>query len=82
MFDVLAKAENGGDDAKLRLMLRALLAERFGLKAHAEQREMQIYGLSLAKGRPKVQESTDEGPQVFDRGGPIVALAPVRRALY
>jgi uncharacterized protein (TIGR03435 family) len=68
-FDVLAKAENGGDDAKLRLMLRALLAERFGLKAHPEQKEMQIYGLSLAKGGPKFQESTDDGPPEFVNGG-------------
>jgi uncharacterized protein (TIGR03435 family) len=68
-FDVLAKAESGGDDAKLRLMLRAMLAERFGLKAHAEQKEMQVYGLTLARGGPKFQESTDEGPPVFDKGG-------------
>jgi uncharacterized protein (TIGR03435 family) len=74
-FDVLAKAESGGDDAKLRLMLRALLAERFGLKAHAEQKEMQIYGLTLAKGGPKFQESTDEGPPVFDKGGPTTLTA-------
>ena len=74
-FDVLAKAESGGDDAKLRLMLRALLAERFGLKAHVERKEMQIYGLSLAKGGPKFQESTDEGPPVFDKGGPTTLTA-------
>jgi uncharacterized protein (TIGR03435 family) len=68
-FDVLAKAEGGGDAAKLRLMLRALLAERFGLKAHTEQKEMQIYGLTLAKGGPKFQESTDEGPPDFVNSG-------------
>ena len=74
-FDLLAKAESGGDDAKLRVMLRALLADRFGLKAHAEQKEMQIYGLTLAKGGPKFQESTDEGPPVFDKGGPTTLTA-------
>lgn len=68
-FDVLAKAESGGDDAKLRLMLRSLLEDRFGLKAHQEQKEMQIYGLTLAKGGPKFQESTDEGPPEFVNGG-------------
>ena len=55
-FDVLAKAESGGDEAKLRLMLRALLGERFGLKAHPEQKEMQVYGLTLAKGGPKFRD--------------------------
>jgi uncharacterized protein (TIGR03435 family) len=68
-FDVLAKAESGGDDAKLRLMLQALLAERFGLKARRQKKEMQIYGLTLAKGGPKFQESTDEGPPEFVNGG-------------
>jgi len=74
-FDVLAKAEGGRDDAKLRLMLQALLAERFGLKAHPDQKEMQVYGLTLAKSGPKFQESTDEGPPVFDRGGPTTLTA-------
>ena len=74
-FDLLAKAEGGGDDAKLRLMLQALLAERFGLKAHTEQKDMQVYGLTLAKGGPKFQESTDDGPPVFDRGGPTTLTA-------
>jgi uncharacterized protein (TIGR03435 family) len=68
-FDVIAKAEAGGDDAKLRLMLRDLLAGRFGLKVHPEQRDMQIYGLSLARGGPKFQESPDEGPPEFVNGG-------------
>jgi uncharacterized protein (TIGR03435 family) len=34
-------------------MLRPVLAERFGLKAHPETREMRAYALVLAKGRPK-----------------------------
>jgi uncharacterized protein (TIGR03435 family) len=68
-FDVIAKADGGGGDSKLRLMLRALLAERFGLKVHSEQKEMQVYGLTLAKGGPKFQESTDEGPPEFVNGG-------------
>ena len=74
-FDVIAKAEGGGDDARLRLMLRTLLAERFGLKTHAEQKEMQVYAVTLAKGGPKFQESKDEGPPVFDRGGPTTLTA-------
>ena len=56
-------------------MLRALLAERFGLKTHSEQKEMQVYGLTLAKGGPKFPASTDEGPPVFDRGGPTTLTA-------
>jgi uncharacterized protein (TIGR03435 family) len=74
-YDVIAKADGGGDDARLRLMLRALLDDRFGVKAHVEQKEMQIYAVTLAKGGPKFQESKDEGPPVFDRGGPTMLTA-------
>ncbi len=74
-FDVLAKAEAGGDEMHLRLMLRNLLADRFGLKTHAERKEMQVYSLTLGKGGPKFQESKDEGPPVFDRGGPTTLTA-------
>jgi len=49
--------------------------ERFGLKTHIEQKEMQIYALTLTKGGPKFKESTDEGPPVFDRGGPTMLTA-------
>ena len=74
-FDVLAKSESGGDEARLRLMLRTLLADRFGLKTHVEHKEMQVYAITLAKGGPKFQESKDEGPPVFDRGGPTTLTA-------
>jgi uncharacterized protein (TIGR03435 family) len=74
-FDVLAKSDSGGDDARLRLMLQTLLADRFGLKTHKEQKEMQVYAITLAKGGPKFKESTDEGPPVFDRGGPTMLTA-------
>jgi len=52
-----------------------MLANRFGLKAHTEQKEMQIYAVTLAKGGPKFKESTDTGPPVFDRGGPTTLTA-------
>lgn len=74
-FDVIAKAEGGGDDAQLRLMLRTLLADRFAVKVHPERKEMQVYAVTLARGGPKFQESTDEGPPVFDRGGPTTLTA-------
>ncbi|HVY92283.1 MAG TPA: TIGR03435 family protein [Bryobacteraceae bacterium] len=74
-FDVIAKSPNGGDDDRLRLMLRKLLADRFGLKAHADQKEMQVYAVTLAKGGFKMPESTDDGPPVFDRGGPTLLTA-------
>lgn len=68
-FDILAKSEKGGDDDRLRLMLRQLLAERFGFTAHFEQKEMQAYVLTLMKDGPTFKESTDEGPPEFTNSG-------------
>ena len=42
--------------ADSRLMMRAMLADRFGLKAHTESREFAIYALLVAKGGPKLEE--------------------------
>lgn len=74
-FDIVAKSESGGDDDKLRLMLRKLLADRFGLKTRIEQKEMQVYAITLTKSGHKMQESKDDGPPVFDRGGPTLLTA-------
>jgi uncharacterized protein (TIGR03435 family) len=68
-YDIVAKSAAGGDDDRLRLMLRQLLAERFGFKAHFEQKEMQAYVLTLQKDGPKFKESTDEGPPEFTNAG-------------
>ena len=68
-FDIVAKSAGPADEAQLRLMLRTLLAERFGLKAHFETKEMQVYELTLAKGGPKFHESTTEGPPLFSEHG-------------
>ncbi len=67
-FDIVAKAGGQADEAQLRLMLRALLAERFGLTMHTETKEMQVYALKVAKGGPKFQQSNREGPPTHSRG--------------
>jgi uncharacterized protein (TIGR03435 family) len=41
-------------------MLQALLAERFGLAVHHEQREMQVAALVIAKNGPKLKESAPD----------------------
>ena len=74
-FDLIAKGAGREDDAQLRLMLRTLLADRFGLKAHLEQREMQVYALTLAKGGPKFKESPTDGPPTVDRTNPVILSA-------
>jgi uncharacterized protein (TIGR03435 family) len=44
---------------QVHLMMQGLLADRFHLKAHFETREMPVYELVVAKGGPKLKETTD-----------------------
>ncbi len=74
-FDVVAKGRPTSGDLELRQMLRTVLEERFHVKTHLEQKEMQVYELSLAKGGPKFHETTEPGEPVFDRGGPTTLTA-------
>jgi uncharacterized protein (TIGR03435 family) len=57
-FDITAKAAGTVDDAQLRLMMQTLLADRFKMVVHPETKEMTAYLLQVAKGGPKVKEST------------------------
>lgn len=42
-------------------MIQALLADRFGLKTHREQRELPIYELAVAKGGAKLTPTKSDG---------------------
>src|SRR5262249_27423463 len=48
-FDVIAKADKPATREELRLMLRALLADRFKLVVHTETRTEPIWALVLAR---------------------------------
>jgi uncharacterized protein (TIGR03435 family) len=56
-FDIMARVPAGTGKEQLRLMEQSLLAERFGLKLHHEQKEMPVYELTVAKNGPKIKES-------------------------
>jgi uncharacterized protein (TIGR03435 family) len=59
-FDIQAKAADTANIGRLRLMLRALLAERFGMKLHHEQKNLAVYFLVVAPNGPKFH---DMGPK-------------------
>ena len=51
-----------------RLMVQALLADRFQLKVHHETKEISVYALVVAKGGPKLKEATSKpGPAPDER---------------
>ena len=52
-FDIVAKADSPATEAQMKLML-LLLADRFKLSFHHEQKEMKALVLTVAKGGPKL----------------------------
>jgi uncharacterized protein (TIGR03435 family) len=58
-------------------MLRQLLSERFKLGFHREPKELSIYALNIAKGGPKLREST-VSPDATPEGPPplVFVLSP------
>ena len=57
-FDIVAKAETSADHAQMRVMMQTLLKERFKLALRQETRDATVYQLVIAKGAPKLQESS------------------------
>jgi len=84
-YDIVAKTPN---DSRPNLdeqmsMLRKLLADRFNLTFHREQKELPVYALAVARNGPKLKESTalpDEPPGLINRIFPGRVLLPARNA--
>lgn len=60
-FDVIAKAPPSTTQETAKLMLRALLADRFKLVVHTDTKPMAALVLSLGKGKPKLKETEGKG---------------------
>ncbi len=65
------------------LMMQALLADRFKLKAHFETRVMPVYELIVAKGGPKLKENPDTSKGMAAVGASRVrgTAVPIRQLL-
>lgn len=55
-FDIVAKIPEGGRD-QVKLMLQALLADRFKLTHHSETKEMTVYFLTAGKDPSKLKKA-------------------------
>lgn len=67
MYDIAAKADGDSVPAKddFRQMMQSLLRDRFRLKVHREQKEMQVYALVVGRNGLKLKESDpDADPTV------------------
>jgi len=67
-YDIRARAGAPVSEKNLRLMLQELLATRFNLKLHREQRQTSVYQLLVAKGGPKLPPNkADKLPASYPR---------------
>jgi uncharacterized protein (TIGR03435 family) len=60
-FDVIAKAPRTTSPETIKLMLQALLADRFKLVVHTDSKPVQAYVLTVGKSKPKLKDSENSG---------------------
>jgi uncharacterized protein (TIGR03435 family) len=77
-FDIQAKLPEGATRDQAPQMLQALLSDRFQLKLRREQTEHSVFGLVVAKGGLKLNETTPD-PPVAVGGGDSNAAPPTQR---
>lgn len=61
---------------QLRVMLQNLLADRFKLKVHRESKESSTYSLVVAKGGPKMKESSAAMGSTASPSAPLAPTGP------
>jgi uncharacterized protein (TIGR03435 family) len=61
-FDILAKAPAGATNPTAKSMLRSLLADRFKLVIHNEDKPLSAYVMTSAKPGPQIKEAKNAGP--------------------
>lgn len=84
LYDIVARGAPGASREQLQAMMRTLLAERFRLVSHREQKEMLYYALVPAKGGLKMRPA-GEVPDDFPGaccGGRIVRILPMPMLAY
>jgi uncharacterized protein (TIGR03435 family) len=75
-YDITAKGEDGTPQSQIKLMLQALLADRFKLAFHRETRDMPVFFLTPAKGGIKLVEPKEGSCVTPDPTAPPPAPAP------
>jgi uncharacterized protein (TIGR03435 family) len=75
-FDILAKLPDGASEKQVPEMLQALLADRFKLAIHRENKERSVYALVVGKDGPMMKEAPPDPdnppPETTESGVPII----------
>lgn len=84
LYDVVAKGAPGSSREQLQAMMQTLLAERFKLATHREQKEMSHYALVPAKNGPKMRpvQEIPEGFRGTTYGGRISSILQMPGLAY
>lgn len=77
-YDIDAKAEDNPSESEMRLMMQALLEDRFQLKARRETRVLPVYELTAAKGGLKLPPPKPGGCLSPDPNAPPPPPVPGR----
>lgn len=81
-YDIQAKAASPfASESQCRLMVQAMLADRFKLAFHYEDRDAELFDLAVARGGPKMRKAlpTDQGTDVnVVINGRVITEAPIR----
>jgi len=56
LFDIAARVEGNHGREEIMLMLQTLMADRFKLELHREQKEQPVYALLVGKNGPKTSQ--------------------------
>jgi uncharacterized protein (TIGR03435 family) len=68
IYEFAAVLPAGATKDEYRAMLRNLLVDRFQFRYHRETRDLPLYELRLAPGRPKLKPTANEAPATDDLG--------------
>jgi uncharacterized protein (TIGR03435 family) len=59
-YDIVAKTDGEASADEMKVMMQALLTERFNLEFHREKKELRSFGLMVAKGGAKLKQAGSE----------------------
>ena len=61
LFDIAARVEGNHGREEIMLMLQTLMADRFKLELHREQKELPVYALLVGKNGSKIRRADGDG---------------------
>jgi uncharacterized protein (TIGR03435 family) len=80
-FDITAKADDPATEDQMKLMMQALLTDRFKLRFHRESKELKAFVLTVAKGGAKVHPAAAPDAKPFHQNsanGSVVKSMTIR----